>query len=232
MCKFSKIIMQCFLITVVAFMLTLDVKSVEMESNSISAEEKASIIENIHLQIIQDDSPKTGIQCFDVSLDGLIALGCSYGGNKFIYVYDASGTFQYGFSFYCDGAYGIEFQGKNLGIYFLRGNVLVTYDSRGVCIGVQKMAETKEHYEIINDFLNRTEKNVGGKHYSMERDIELGDSYSRFVVTNEIGMKTILYDATTNHTLGQIISIVFLVGFLFVVIRGCILKSMRDRRCA
>lgn len=229
--KVSKTIILCFLFAIGACMSTIDVKSVGMETHSISTEEKASIIENIHLQIIQEDSRNTSIQCFDVSQDGMIALGSSSGGNKLIYVYDASGTFQYGFCFYCDGAYGIEFQGGNLGIYFLRGNVLVTYDSSGACVDVQKMADTTENYAIAKDLLNRTEKYIAGRHYAMERNMEFGNAYSRFVVTDELGIKTVLFDSTKSHSASQILFMLFLVGFLFAVIRGCVLKSMRDKRC-
>ena len=80
--KVSETIILCLLFAIVARMSTIDAKSVGMETHSISTEDKASIIENIHLQIIQEDSQNASIQCFDVSQDGMFALGSSSGGKN------------------------------------------------------------------------------------------------------------------------------------------------------
>lgn len=229
--KIYLIILLYMLLITNVWVVTVGATTIGMETTAISAEEQASIIDNIDLHVIQDDSQKAGVQCFDVDHTGAVALGVGSGDNCMIYVYDADGTFQYGFCFYCDGDYGIVFQGDKLSILLLRGNVLATYDSDGTCLQIEKIAEVKQNYEIMKELLNQTEKDVSGKHYSLERDMAIGDFYSRLVVTDERSERTILYDATKQNSLGQIVLVVFIVCFFLMVIQGCVRKSMRDKRC-
>ena len=71
------------------------------------------------------------ISCFDVSESGLVAVGSATYGNQYIYVYDATGKFQYGQAFNNPGSYGLQWDGSDLIIYFVRSDIAALVDSEG-----------------------------------------------------------------------------------------------------
>lgn len=222
------ILFLCLLLTCETCVTTANAAVTSMETVAVSADEKVAILESINLQVIQETNVKQSIYCFDVSQNGSVVLGLG----STIYVYNVDGEFQYGFSFHRDGAYGIEFQGDLLTIFFLRGNVLATFDSMGNCVDVQKVVSSERDYIAIKELLNRTEKEIGGKQYLLERDLEIGDSYARLIMTDEVGKTTVLYDASSQHSIEQAALIVFVIGFFSMVIRGCIQKLTKGRHHA
>lgn len=206
--------------------------STSMTFHSLSEKEKNEIVEGINLQNVQNDSKKESIQCFDVSENGMVAIGIGsdYGNSKTIYVYDTSGIFQYGFQFDCDGDYAIIFQGNLLSIYFLRGNVFAVYDATGTCVDVQKVEDSSQNYALAKEILNRTTKSVAGNEYMLERDMSIGNSYSRLVVTDEYGSKVVFYDVTQNHNIGQIAIVTVIVLFFSCVMLGYRKKQRKTTR--
>lgn len=52
-----------------------------------------------------------------MSESGLVAVGSATYGNQYIYVYDATGKFQYGYAFNNPGSYGLQWDGSDLIIY-------------------------------------------------------------------------------------------------------------------
>lgn len=201
---------------------TVHATSHNIESNPISTEEKAKIISNANPELIQTDSTKTGIKCFDVSDSGEIAIGIGGGSNCMIYVYDASGVFQYGYRLRIDGAFGLVYVDDLLGIYSLRGNTIIFCNHTGACVDVHTLSGTGSQTKAI---LNRISKDVGGKKYVLERDMNIGDSYSRLVQIDEDGNRTVLYDVTSDHKTGQILGISAAIGFFAIVVLGCIKKA-------
>lgn len=223
--KLSGILLICMVFLIQAGILTAEAMAFDMKKTVISSKEEIAMAECIQLQIIENDDLKNSIQCFDVSENGNVAIGMEWAAQKIIYVYDATGTFLYGLAFNCDGAYGIEFVGENINILFLRGNLLATYDSNGICHGIQKLAETEQNYGVMKKILTRTDKTVQGKHYSLERNWNTGDSYSKLIISDEQGEKTVFYDASPQRSFGQSILVIFIISFLGLLIRGCARKA-------
>ena len=191
----------------------------------IDDEVKAAIISKANIQPIETASIINGITCFDVSDSGEIAIGVNWASNSVIYVYDSSGVFQYGFSFYVDGDYGIAYCDNLLGIYCIRGDtIMLCYDS-GTCLDVQTLSSDERGYLQAKEILNRVSKEMGSKKYVLERDLAIGDSYSRLVEIDEQGNRTILYDATPEHNIGQILGFSVIVIFFLFVVWGCITKA-------
>lgn len=188
-------------------------------------EEQLSVIESTNLTKVTDDSYKAGLQRFDVDEEGNYVLGFSSGSNNWAYVYDKDGSFLYGFRYTTTGTHGIELCEDGLIIFHLRGSIAMTYDNMGVCIDVQKViANTKESNMQIHNFLHKVSEEVAKKTYQMERDVNIGSSYSRFVVIDEYGEETILYSDTTNHSI-EIIGIVLGLAFLGFIITGSVIKN-------
>ena len=196
-------------------------------TTAFSDDEISAIISSISLESSTVDSAKAGIYCFDVRQDGVYALAFGMGANSRISVYDSDSTFLYGYAFNSNGVYRIAFQEDSIAIYFLRGNVIVTFDPAGVCIDVQKVMSTKQNDLHVDELLDRTHKNIAAKEYSMERDFEIGDAYSRFVVVNELGERTILYDASAEHEVGQFLLLASLIVFFALVILGVWKKHVK-----
>jgi len=192
----------------------------------LASEKKAEAIERIRLQLIRDDRIKAGIQCFDVNNDGMVALAFQAYSRGWIYVYNADGEFQYGFRFITNGDFGIDFYQEHLAIYFARGNMIAIYDSMGNCIDIREEPDSKLNSYRFREILNRSHKEMNGKWYTLERDVPFFDSYSRCVVVNDQGVKTVLYDVSVMHNIVQIARLTGLVCFFAFVIRGIIKKLM------
>ena len=204
--------------------ITANATTLGMATYSLTDEEKASLLERLNFGTIEDDRNKTGIQCFDVSENGTIALAVE---GDFIYVYDQLGIFQYGCSFRSDGEFGIEFQDEMLAIYFLRGNFIIILDADGKCTDIQKVIEPDQHLVRVLKILNRTSKEIYGKKYLLERDIDVGEAYSRFVI-EEGDKRIVLYDVTVDHNIETIMLIVGLTCISTFMIFGVIKKKMQS----
>lgn len=191
----------------------------------IDDEIKAAIISKANIQPIETANIKNGIKCFDVSNSGEVAIGVDRASNSVIYVYDSSGEFQYGFSLYVDGDYGIAYCDNLLGIYCIRGDTIMLCDDSGTCLDVRTLSSDEQGYFRAIEILDRISKEMGVKKYVLERDIEIGDSYSRLVKIDEQGNRTVLYDATPEHIIGQILGITAMICFFLIVAWGCIKKA-------
>jgi len=190
-------------------------------------EEKAAIIERINLEIVTDEYLTSGIQCFDVREDGVYALAFDAGSNSRISVYSSDGLFQYGYMFSSDGDFAVEFHEGAIAIYFLRGDVFAVYDSTGVCKEVRKVSNTNQNHIYAKEILDRSYKKTSDEEYYLDRNLEIGDAYSRFVVVNKDGEKTVMFDVSLEHTIEQLMLLIAPVCFFVFVIRGIWKKHMK-----
>lgn len=192
---------------------TANATTLGFRTQSLSPAEKTDAIEDINLELVFDSSNKAGIQCFDVSSNGSVALAFQEDSKGWIYVYNADGTFQYGFTFAANGDYGVEFYQDFLALYFLRGNRIAIYDSSGTCIDILDEIPPNQNIGRTKEILNRSQKESSGKQYILERDVALGDSYSRCVVIDQQGVQTVIYDISTKHRAGQIVRLISILCF-------------------
>ena len=202
------------------FVLAANATSVNFETSICSDDEKEAFIEHINLQPVCEDNNEMSIQCFDVHLNGNYALAFGKGSNCNVYVYDPNGVYLYGFRFDSLGAYGIQFRGDMLEIYFVRGDSIAVIDETASCIDVQKVLTTRQNLLNERKLLDCCSKELNGKTYVLERDLDIGDSYSRFVVINKNGERTVLVDVSTDHTIQQILLIASLVVIFVITIIG------------
>lgn len=186
---------------------------------SLPEEEKRAFIEELNIESLDQDDRKTSILSFDARDDGTVALAV---GGGMIYVYDPSGEYQYGFRIDSNGDYGIEFQGDMLAIYFARSYYIALFDDTGECIDVQQIVDPNQRLARTREVLVRTTRETAGKSYILERDIEVGAGYSRLVAVDASGDRTVLYDVTTDHVIGQALMIAGILGFVVFVIWGWI----------
>lgn len=214
----------CIFVILGACTLTVQAKVLGFTTQTPSDTKKNDIISSLGLEQIGNDSYNGGICGFDVNEDGSYALAFGSGSNCTVQVYDPDGMFLYGFKFRSDGDYSIGFHGDALAIFLLRSNLILLYDANGMCIDVQEVISSPSNLLHARELLNRTCENVDGRKYMLEQDTDLGDTYSRFVIVHENGEKTVLYDYSANHAVGQVIALAFGTGFFMFVIWGIINK--------
>lgn len=196
-------------------------------TQSLSAEDKSEAMQKLDLELIYEDDYQAGIQCFDVSPDGLVALAFQSGSKGWVYVYNQDNAFQYGFTFVADGDFGIEFYQEFLALYFIRGNRIAIYDSSGNCVDILDENPPNQNIGRTKEILNRTQKELSGKRYILERDVALGDSYSRCVTINQQGARTEIYDVSTKHSTEEIARLIAFVCFFAFVIWGAYNKHKK-----
>lgn len=187
-----------------------------VKSYPLPEERKTKLVNFADLEVVLNDEYKYLLTRFDVDEEGNYALGFESSGERgFVYVYNQNNDFLYGLSFNTNGAYGIELCEEGLNIFFNREAVILTYDRNGVCIDAQKLlTKTSDYYTLIDNYLRKTSETVDGRQYSMQRDVNIGSSYSRFVVTDANGVETILYQDSS----GPISEIaIFAFGVLFLI---------------
>ena len=177
-----------------------------------------NIPESLDPSIFYLEETKPLIKCFDVNEDGWFALGFN---NNTIQIYDASGTFQYSYSFHTDGTYGLELNKNSVILYLARSHVAVELEKTGNSVSAEIVPFSKT---FANNVMDRTSKNVGNVQYLLERDIGIFDGYySRFVSIDESGTHVVLYDTTVRGYFSgffqYILLSIFPIGFVAIIVR-------------
>lgn len=183
------------------------------EASEMSDKLVEQVEESLGVTVFYQQETKRLIKCFDVNKSGWYAIGYR---NNTIHVYDACGTFQYGYHFNTEGTYGIVLKENSIIIYLARSHIAAELDKTGRCFYAEK--------KITDGIIDRTSKQVGNMKYTVERDVGLfnGD-YSRLVATDEKGERVILYDATVRGYYAgifhYIILSIFPIGLIVSIVR-------------
>lgn len=159
-----------------------------------------TFFKNIELSYLTEEPKKDAIFCFDVSDEGLVAIGQENSSlQKNICVYSTDGVFQYGYSFKPIGSYLIEWGGEYLNIYFFRGGALISLDAHGNVIEFFDVPHDYEVSKYLNEHLYAQERTVNGTKYELQKDgvIDNVAPYSRLVITTSSGDVTMWYDVST-----------------------------------
>ena len=230
-----KVCFFCFVlvfVVIISFALCANAMTLDFETDIVSEEDRVEIIKNIDLQLVREEKAVAPIRCFDVHPDGRYALAFSENGRSDVFVYDAHGVFLYGYTFNPSGAYAIQFRGDFLELYLVRGDVIAVYDPAGNCVEVQNVISTEQNNLKVRELLDRSYKEVAGKKYVLERNWDLGDSYSRFSVVDEYGEKTTLVDVSVENGARQFMLIAYIV-IIFAVVICLAYKKYRsdDKSC-
>ena len=180
---------------------------------------------NIEMVLLNEETKKTSIACFDVNQDGMIALGFDSSPKKTVYIYDQTGRFQYGYEFYCSGCFAITFEDENLVVYFSRGQYVAVFDQYARCLSVTKVTNSQ-----MTSLLYVSEKVTDSAHYQLERDIGWHKrAYSRLVVIDSDGARHILFDVSFVHNTKVIVQSIVTVLFVGMVARRAIKHYLARR---
>ena len=198
----------------------------------LSDAEKETIEKNIDLTLLSEMNAYFGIDCFDVSDSGCVAVGIDYGTHKSIYVFDSDGNFDRGYDFSIDGSFNLEWDEDNILIYIVRGDIVVSVDRDGKVTNVKKIENTSENNSYWNKLRSTKSKTVDGKTYLMRNKIGIfnlfATSYSQIIVqTAESEM--IIYDASTFIVCRNLFILIVIVP-LFAVLAFSIIKRWKSGR--
>lgn len=205
--------------------------------DSPSKDEEDSILKSINISVLTEEPPKMSISCFDVSSDGIVAIGCENGESKTVCLYTRDGIFRYGYGFDCYGKFGIEFEDDLLNIYLVRGGISVAVDSEGKVKSVLEIQKTTENNDFWNNRIFSNSRKIGNTEYILENDMGIfnlfASSYSQVVVVNENGEKSIIYDVNSAQLLKTVAVYVGILVFVFiavaVIVRLVVKKKSENR---
>ena len=193
-------------------------------------EEQKRFIANIDLTLITVEPSASSIVCFDVNEDHMIAVGLASSGNeRTICVYSQDGAFQYGYKFLSYGSFGLEWDGDNLLIYFVRSDVALEVAPTGEVITVQEITNTKENNSYWQHFVEAKKRTVGDKEYWLQNDMGplnlIAFSYSQLVVRDDGGTRIIIDvndEQLTKYIAGTTAIILGAILAVFMIVRGII----------
>lgn len=220
--KRLKIVIMLFLVLIIQ----CDITSVSaMETGflteEMSEEEKTKFLSNVNITLLNAEPQKRGINCFDVNEDGMIAIGTSESEKKYISIYDSKGIFQYGYTFHSSGSFGVEWDGNNIIIYWVRSDVAACVDSGGKLIDISKIPNSTENDSYWRNFVFIRERKIGDDRYKMVNGDDvlgfLASSYSQIIHTNENGDIRIIYEIDESYSvevLTILIGVILFVGFV------------------
>lgn len=188
----------------------------------VSEEVKESFPATIKLSFLTSGHQKRTIQCFDVNEDGMIAIGCERLSKKYVGVYTNDGHFQYGYEFECSSSFGVEWDGDDLIIYFVRSDIALAVNSSGEVVGIGKIPNTFASNSYWHNSVFLTRRTVGDTQYVIKNDMGplnlVASSYSQLVMISPDGTENILYDVNTDHMIA--VSLVLSGIIVFVSICG------------
>ncbi|MBQ4283115.1 MAG: hypothetical protein IJB96_04215 [Lachnospira sp.] len=200
----------------------------------LSEEDKKTFLNNIKISYLECESKKDAIECFDVNEKGLIVLGHETSNDKKICIYTSEGEFQYGCSFECTGKFGVEFDGDNVIIYFVRSDVAVEINSKGEVENVLKIQDTIENNSYWNNSVFQNKRTQVDREYVLKNDMGilnlLASSYSQLVIIDNSGNEEIIYDVNSEQLSGMLKTFVVIFVFVFIVLCTVVVALIKGLR--
>lgn len=203
----------------------------DLVTEELSSEEIEHFVESISVQLLTEQPLREAICCFDVSPDGLIAIGHDNGDDRVVEVLSEKGEFCYGFSFSSQGSFGLIWQGKELSVYFVRSDTVAFIDKDGT---VSRVVRIRDSFGSNNDLYAEVfspRKQAGGCIYELRNDMGVLNlfaiSYSKLVCMDANGNSVTVYDANSEHMARIVLGIVLFLCFAFVSISPVIYNKSK-----
>ena len=131
---------------------------------------------------------------FDVNETKIAIEQNGYDTQKTISVYSHDGQFLYGYAFESMGSYGVEWDGDNLNIYFVRGGLIISVDPTGKIIDVKDVPDTSENDAYYRNSMEATERSVDGITYTIKKERRFAPYYYLLQATDQNGQIRILFE--------------------------------------
>lgn len=207
----------------------IDVLAANMgfSTEALPEDDRATVIKNLNISTLEDEPKRRGIECFDVGESGIIAIGCNTSNNKTVCIYTSDGKFQYGYSFECDGSFGIEIDRNKLLIYLVRSDIAIAVNPKGEVENISKIQNTSENNSYWNNVVFSNRRKVGDMEYALKNTEGIfsvfASSYSQLSVTDVKGEQSVIYDVSSVQFSNMVVAVICVFLFIclavFVIIR-------------
>jgi len=202
------------------------------ETDILTSSEEKEILSNFEINKITEEGDKKAIECFDVNEKGNIAVGSSDFLKRIIKIYSEDGAFQYGFEFETAGKFGLEWDNDNILIYNVRGNIVISVDSKGDVVAVDKIADTINNQLYWKNTIYATKRTNNNKTYEIRNDMGplniFSFNYSQLLITDQNGDVKIIYDVNSYQITKYIIIIIIIISIIVFLIIPTIYKLYKD----
>lgn len=168
--------------------------------------------ERYGFSLIEKEIHLDSFSCYAINQFGQYALGYASATKDYILVYDADQTFLYGYSFDLPGSFYIDFDGKNILFYNVRGDVAIALDQEENCLEYAEITDEMTHDSYWGEL---KKSKIVTPFASYKAGCYMGD-YHQLVRTDTDGKRTVLFDSPTYY----VISIIFTV-LLFLTPPAC-----------
>ena len=186
--------------------------------------------ENIHLTVLNEENINSPIRCFDVSDNGMIALGLE---DDSINVYDKNGKYLYGFSFDVYGTYYIRWNGENLIIYLARENLAVEISngSSGDIRSIKEIIDEWSYASPTFKYMFNANKKFNGDEYQISKNMGpfnlISGSYSKLEIIKDDGTRDTIFDVSKMYTIRLALEFTFIV-VLLIIIFSVLIKTIKQ----
>ena len=201
----------------------------------LTQEEKEAFIAYIDMHRIEQEPARRTIAYFDVNADGLIAVAQLSTGKEVVCVYSDDGIFQYGYTFDCYGAVAVEWDEKNLNVYFVRSGKIVSLTPSGEILDVlERDDHAQENTYYYNHDISANKKTVGDTEYFIRSDLGVlnffASAHSRIVVKEANGTERIIYDVNAAQFGTILVAVIAFVGFFSGIIITIVRKTVEKQQ--
>ncbi len=235
--KFKRVyLILSFVLLIVISTNAIEVNAMQTEffTEELSEETKTAFVTNINILPLSSEPQKNSILCFDVNEQGMIAVGQKNSQRKEICVYTSQGKFLYGYTFNCTQSFCVEWDERNLNVYFIRSDVIISLDSDGNILDIKTVQDTIDNNSYRNSLLYSTTRTVGGTTYLIRNNMGifnwLASSFSQIVTVDATGMESIIYDVNSMQLAKTLVTISFISIFIMVVIAVVFRQFIKLRR--
>lgn len=193
----------------------------ELRMEPMSAEDVESFSANLEIAVLETEPPKKAIECFDVSPNQQIAVGCESSDKKTVSIYDNEGGFCYGYRFRSSGAIGVVFQNEDLLIYLVRSSIAFSVDKSGNVQVAYRIPKAEANNEYWKESSTRTERTVGDTQYILDNTDILttcSPSYSRLLAFRSDGGECVIYDASASHRTQMVTALLYICAVSGIVV--------------
>ena len=195
--------------------------------------EQEKFLSNIDLRLVTEEPEISSIECFDVNHNELVAVGSKNLSKRIVSVYAPDGKFKYGYTFECDGDFGIEWDDNNIIIYFVRSDVAALFDEMGNNLEMQTIQDTMDNDSYWNHFVFSKQRTINGNKYTMRNNGLLyffSSSYSQLIKTDTQGNVKIIYDNSVAYTIEFIIKVIGVILFVALVVFIVVFQFFKQRK--
>lgn len=224
------------LLLIVFFTNAIEVNAMDtgFSTEEISEEKKTAFVSNINVSLLREEPEKSGILCFDVNEQGMIAVGNKDSQSKKICIYTSQGEFLYGYTFNCTQSFCVEWDEQHVNIYFIRSDVIISLDSDGNILDIKAVQDTIDNNSYRNSLLYSTTRTVGNTTYLIRNDMGILNwiafSFSQIVAVDAAGTESVIYDVNSVQLAKMIVAVCFICAFAFVAVAVIARQFIKLRR--